>query len=239
MTIVTLIPVLKDNYAYLLETADGAVAIVDPGEAQPVIDVLEQKGLTLDYILNTHHHADHTAGNTALKKTYGAKLIAPASETRRIRNIDQGVQDSNIVKLGDEPVHVIETPGHTTGGVCFYLPESKIVFTGDTLFSMSCGRLFEGTPEQMYASLQKIAALPDDTLAYCGHEYTQDNARFALHIDPENKDVQKRAAEVNNLRARDLPTLPVSIATEKAANPFIRAKNAEEFSHLRRLKDHF
>jgi len=237
---VTLIPTLQDNYTYLLETPNGGpVAVIDPGESLPVINILEARHLKLDYILNTHHHGDHTAGNDELKKRYRARLIAPASEKHRISNIDQGTHDGDIVKLGDEYIHILETPGHTAGGICFYIPNSKMVFTGDTLFSMSCGRLFEGTPEQMYTSLKKIAALPDDTLAYCGHEYTSENARFALSIDPYNKVLQSRALEVNKLRAQSKPTLPVSIETEKATNPFIRAKNAEEFAHLRRLKDQF
>ncbi|MCB1839115.1 MAG: hydroxyacylglutathione hydrolase, partial [Alphaproteobacteria bacterium] len=184
---VTIIPVLEDNYAYLLRSQDRLTAVVDPGEAGPIIDYLEANALTLDYILNTHHHGDHTAGNAALKKKYGSTVLGPEKERGRIPVLDRGLSEGEVFSFGQEEMKIMETPGHTLGAICFYFPDSLCLFTGDTLFLMGCGRLFEGTPAQMYQSLKKIAALPDDVLIYCGHEYTLEATDFCLSIEPDNE----------------------------------------------------
>ncbi len=236
---VTIIPVLKDNYAYLLEADNGETAIVDPGEAGPAIDVLEQKSIKLDTILCTHHHADHIAGCASLKEKYGAKIIGPEKDAARIPGIDIGLTEDSDFSLGGESVTIFETPGHTTGGICYYFPESTLAFTGDTLFSMGCGRLFEGTPEQMWESLQKIMTLPDDIKVYCGHEYTQDGGNFSLHIEPDNEDTKIRMEDVIRLRKQGKPTIPSTIALEKKTNPFLRAGSAQRFGEIRKIKDDF
>lgn len=239
MANITIIPVLSDNYAYLLEAENGCVAIVDPGEAGPVQEFLERKGLRLDYILNTHHHGDHTGGNAALKSAYGAKLAGPAKETGRIAGMDILLSEDSDFSLGPEPVTILETPGHTRGGLTYYLPKTGAAFTGDTLFSMGCGKLFEGTAGQMWHSLQKIMALPEDTKLYPGHEYSLANAEFCLSEEPDNNDLRARLREVKAARAQSLPTIPVSLALEKKTNSFLRAGSAEKFAHLRARKDLF
>lgn len=236
MTTITLIPVLNDNYAYLIET-DTVTAIVDPGEAPPVIDALEAKGKSLDLILNTHHHGDHIAGNDALIEKYGATLIGPAAESARIKGMDKTVAEGDRFEIGGEAVEVLETPGHTSGHVVFYLPQAKALFSGDTLFSMGCGRLFEGTPDQMWQSLQKIMALPDDTQIYCGHEYTKANGMFCMNIEPDNGDLKQRMDDVVTLREAGQPTLPVTLGKEKKTNAFLRAGSAQRFAEIRAAKD--
>lgn len=236
---VTIIPVLKDNYAYLIRTADGSTAVVDPGEAAPVIETLERLGLKLDFVLNTHHHGDHTGGNPALKARYEATVLAPEAERARIPAADRGLRGGETLMLGGDQMHVIETPGHTLGALCFHFPESKILFTGDTLFLMGCGRLFEGTPAQMYDSLLKIAALPDETLIYCGHEYTVEATAFCLSIEPDNEDLRKRRIEERAKEARGEPTVPATLALEKKTNVFLRARTLEEFTKFRELRNHF
>ncbi|MCF6296004.1 MAG: hydroxyacylglutathione hydrolase [Flavobacteriaceae bacterium] len=236
---VQIIPILRDNYTYLIRSENGLTAIIDPGEANPVIDVLEAQGLTLDYILNTHHHGDHTDGNTALKGKYNAQIVAPAKEARAIKDVDIALHEGDRFEFGDDSAHIIETPGHTAGGICFYFKQSGIVFTGDTLFSLGCGRLFEGTAQDMFASFQKLRALPDDTKVYCGHEYTRGNAGFCLSQDRENPALKARIEQVKDLRANNQPTLPTTIELEKETNIFMKAKSAEEFSALRQKKDSF
>ena len=223
---VQLIPALSDSYFYLL-TEGGATAVVDPGEAQPVIDVLEAEGRGLDLILNTHHHGDHIDGNAALKARYGAKLIGPAAETRRIPGMDQTVSEGDEIEFAGNNAQVIETPGHTSGHVSFHFAGAGVLFCGDTLFSLGCGRVFEGTPEQMWDSLKKLRALPGETLCYCGHEYTQSNARFALTIEPGNAALKARADEIDRLRGAGRPTIPFGLEAEKATNPFLRADAPE------------
>lgn len=229
---IEIIPLLRDNYGYLLMDKKGTVAIIDPGEAAPVIAALEKKGLTLDYILNTHHHWDHTDGNNELRERYGCQIVGPASEDHRIDHLDIGLKEGDSFSLGGSKAEIIETPGHTSGHICFWFPEDKVVFTGDTLFSMGIGRLFEGTPAQMWNSLSKIAALPDDTMVYCGHEYTQMCGRFARQIEPENKDIERRLQEVKALRAANKPTLPVPLGTEKKTNVYLRAGSGENLARL-------
>ena len=234
---VTIIPTLKDNYTYLLKSADGRTAIIDPGEAGPVIEELERQKLSLDYILNTHHHADHIAGNGALIEKFDAKLVGPSKESIRIPSMDITLSEDDVFTLGGEDVQILETPGHTTGHICFYFPRSKMVFTGDALFLMSTGRLFEGTPEDLWITLQKLMALPDDTKIYCGHEYTLSNGEFCLGIEPDNQELQSRMKEVRKAREQNQSTMPSTVALEKKTNVFVRADSIERLAEIRRLKD--
>lgn len=234
---VTLIPILTDNYAYILHCSNSEIVVVDPGEAQPIIDYLESNNLALSAILNTHHHGDHIAGNAVLKAKYNCPLIGPSYESARIPDMDQSYSAGDTFTLCGEEIQVIHTPGHTSGHVCFYALQSGILFAGDTLFVMGCGRLFEGSAEDMFESLQKLAALPDETLIFCGHEYTLSNAKFCLSVEPENEALVKRAADVQAMRDARQPTMPTTLALEKATNVFLRSKNADEFAHRRALKD--
>lgn len=248
------IPVLTDNYIYLLhDPVSGDTAAVDPALAQPVLDVLDEKGWRLTTILNTHHHWDHVGGNLELKQKTGCKIIAAQSDRDRIPGIDIGVSEDDVISLGQHPARVISTPGHTSGHIVYHFAEDGVLFCGDTLFVMGCGRLFEGTPEQMWNSLQKLKALPPATRIYCTHEYTQTNGRFALSVEPENRQLQQKMLEVRQLRAENKPTVPSTIEQELATNPFFREdslalqetikmvnKNPRDvFAKIRRLKDSF
>jgi hydroxyacylglutathione hydrolase len=214
---VEIIPCLKDNYAYLL--TDGEIcAVVDPSEAAPVLATLRDRRLT--HILNTHHHADHTGGNRELKKLFGAAVIGPEKDRERIREIDIGVSESAPFFLGKNQVRILEIPAHTRGAIAFVFGD--MVFTGDTLFSLGCGRLFEGTPQMMWQSLQKLMQLPDDPRIYCGHEYTLNNGRFALTLEPDNAALVARVKEVEGLRNKNVPTIPSTMGLEKQTNPFLR-----------------
>lgn len=225
---IELVPCLRDNYAYLLHDEDtGTVGVVDPSEAVPVIDALSRKNRNLTYILNTHHHHDHTGGNAELKARYGAKVIGSGIDRDRIPGIDIALNDGDKWMFAGHEVQVMETPGHTRGHISFYFPRSGAIFTGDTLFSLSCGKLFEGTPEQMHSSLTKITSLPDDTDVYCGHEYTLSNSKFALSIEPENEALQSYAANVTHLRNKGMPTVPTRLKLEKECNPFLRTSSRE------------
>lgn len=250
-----IIPALADNYIYLLhEPCSGETAAVDPAEAEPVLQALQQRGLQLNYVFNTHHHGDHVGANIELKQTTGCRIVGASADRARIPGIDIAVSEGDVLKLGDQPLKVLETPGHTLGHVAYYCSESQALFCGDTLFSMGCGRLFEGSAEQLYQSLQKLASLPAATRVYCAHEYTAANGRFALTLEPENPALQRRAAEVAGLRRQGLPTLPSTLADETACNPFLRTDSAairravvadaqtpaaEVFARIRRLKDEF
>jgi hydroxyacylglutathione hydrolase len=251
---IELVPCLKDNYAYLLrDTASNAVGVVDPSEAAPVLAALARHGWTLTYILNTHHHWDHTGGNLDLKAKTGAHVVGPAADRERIPGIDIALHDGERWKLGEAEAQVLFIPGHTRGHVAYYFAESKAVFCGDTLFALGCGRMFEGTAPQMWTSLSKLRALPSETRVYCGHEYTQANARFALSIEPKNAALRARSASVDGLRAKGLATVPSTIGEERETNPFLRADRpgfAEEvgligadpvavFAEVRRRKDNF
>ncbi len=250
---IVLVPCLSDNYAYLLHDPEtGTTGVVDPAEDGPITAALEARGWRLSYILNTHHHYDHVGGNEALKRAFGATIIGPQAERDQIPAMDVGVRQGETFPFGSHTVEVIDTPAHTAGHISFYLPGVPAVFAGDTMFSMGCGRLFEGTAAQMWNSLQKLMALHAATRLYCGHEYTQSNARFALSLEPGNEALQSRAAEVERLRARQAPTLPSTIAQELATNPFLRphspeiratlgmatASDADVFAEIRRRKDH-
>ncbi|KAG5226395.1 GLYOXALASE 1 family protein [Salix suchowensis] len=230
------------------------VGVIDPSEATPVIDALSRKNRNLTYILNTHHHHDHTGGNEELKARYGAKVIGSGVDRDRIPGIDIVLNDKEKWMFGGHEVQVMETPGHTRGHISFYFPGSGAIFAGDTLFSLSCGRLLEGTPEQMLSSLRKIMSLPDDTNIYCGHEYTLSNSKFALSIDPNNEALQSYAAHVAHLRSKSLPTIPTKLKVEKACNPFLRtsstairhalnipatANDSEVLGVIRQAKDNF
>ncbi len=221
---VELLPALSDNYIYLLHEADsGTTAVVDPAEPGPVVDALERHGWSLDWILNTHHHMDHIGGNAALKDRYGAKIVGPRSEVSRIAGMDRTVGQGDEVAVGGETARVFETPGHTSGHIAYWFETSKALFCGDTLFALGCGRLFEGTPAQMWDSLCKLRDLPDDTRVYCGHEYTAGNAQFAVTIEPDNAELAARAEKIAAQRARGEPTIPSLLGLEKRTNPFLRA----------------
>ncbi len=239
MISITLLPILQDNYTYIVKADNGQIAVVDPGEAKPIIEYLQTRNLKLDFILNTHHHGDHIAGNGQLIDRYNAKLIGPAAEQHRIDGMNIALKEGESFAFGEEKLYVIETPGHTSGHICFYAPNSKALFAGDTLFSMGTGRLFEGSAEQMWHSLEKIIALPDDVRLYCGHEYTLSNAEFCLTIEPGNDALKTRYAEVKALRAENKPTLPSTLGLEKQTNVMLRAGSAERYAEIRTLKDNF
>lgn len=237
MLSVTPIPAFEDNYIWLLVDDGGATAVIDPGDAKAVEKALDRAGLKLDYILNTHHHWDHTGGNTALRRRYGCTIIGPAADAHRIPGMDRGVREGDTVSVGNAQARVIETPGHTTGHICFWFEKDRALFCGDTLFSMGTGRLFEGTPEIMWASLRRIEALPDNVMVYCAHEYTEENGDFCLTVDPGNPDLKIRMNEVRKLRAAGKPTLPVPLGVEKKTNALLRAGSPEAYSALRKRKD--
>ncbi|MEM6781209.1 MAG: hydroxyacylglutathione hydrolase [Pseudomonadota bacterium] len=235
---VTLVPVLKDNYSYILE-GNGQCAVLDPGEADPVIRILDEHGLKPDYILNTHHHADHVAGNQKVKDKYKSKIVGPAAEEERIVGIDIPLDESSSFTFAGETAQIIETPGHTSGHICFYFADSGLLFAGDTLFSMGCGRLFDGTAEDMFGSLQKLKVLPAETKLYCGHEYTLANAEFCYHAAPDNEDIKTKLEHLRKLRANGKPSIPSTLAEELKTNLFLTAKSAQDFATLRAQKDNF
>jgi hydroxyacylglutathione hydrolase len=223
-----LFPCLSDNFGVLIHDPEtGATASIDAPEAGPVEAALQKTGWRLTDILVTHHHADHTAGIGELKAHHKCRVVAPRGEAQRIAHVDETVGEGDSVKVGGLSARVIETPGHTAGHISFFFPADKLAFVGDTLFSIGCGRVIEGNPEMMWNSLLKLRALPDDTQFYCGHEYTQANIRFAKTVEPNNKALTARAEEVDRLRAAGKPTIPATIGAEKAANPFLRADDAE------------
>jgi hydroxyacylglutathione hydrolase len=219
---IRLIPCLADNYAVLLREGD-TVVLIDAPEAGPIEAVLKKEGWQLTHILVTHKHDDHIAGIPDLVKTYKPEVIGPAAEEDRIPNLTGTVREGDRVTAGPFTADVYDTPGHTKGHVVFHFPKEKLLFSGDTMFALGCGRLFEDTPVAMWHSLQKLRALPDDTTVYCGHEYTLSNARFALGIDPNNAALKARAAEIEKLRADGKPTVPFNLGLEKKTSPFLRA----------------
>lgn len=234
-----IIPILRDNYCFLLEGADRQCLIIDPGQVTPVESHLKLHGLTPVAILNTHHHADHIAGNAELKQKFSIPVIGPKAEQGKIPAIDKGVAEGDWFEEAGIRLSVIETPGHTKGHIAFYWKDKGALFCGDTLFSMGCGRLLEGTAEEMYSSLRKIKTLPPETDIYCGHEYTKANGAFAMSVEPDNPDIQNRLKEATRLQTNGRPAIPVSLALEMKTNPFLRAENAAAFAELRRQKDNF
>lgn len=242
----------SDNFGVLLHDPEtSATASIDAPEEKPILDALARRGWTLSHIFTTHHHGDHVDANLALKKRFGATIIGPARES--IPGIDRKVDGGDSFDFAGRRVEVIATPGHTRGHICFHLPEERLLFAADTLFALGCGRLFEGTPADMWASLGKLAALPDETVVYFGHEYTLSNARFAVTVDPQNAALAKRADDIEALRAKGSFTAPTTIGLEKATNPFLRAadpairrhlgmeraSDAEVFAEIRGRKDRF
>lgn len=216
-------PCLSDNYGVLVHDAEqGVTASIDAPDAGTVAAALEEKGWTLTHILTTHHHGDHTGGNAALKAKTRCTIIGPRNEAAKIPGIDRQVGEGDTFTFGAHEVRVLDTPGHTAGHITYVFPGAKVAFAGDTLFAIGCGRVIEGNAQMMWQSLKKMMALPKDTTVYCGHEYTQANARFALTIEPENAALQKRAKEVDQLRAAGRPTLPTTIGIELETNPFLR-----------------
>ena len=236
---VVAVPAFSDNYLWLVrDSASGDTAVIDPGDAAPVLAEADRRGWRIGQILNTHWHPDHTGGNLAVKAT-GARVYGPAAEAGRIPGIDVALKDGDTVSIGGHVGEVWEVPGHTLGHIAFIFRSAGIAFVGDTLFAMGCGRLFEGTPDQMFASLARLAALPGETRAYCAHEYTLANARFAVHAEPDNAATADRLAEVERLRAAGQMTVPTTIALERATNPFIRAASVADFADRRAAKDSF
>lgn len=249
---IELVPCLTDNYAVILhDPASGTTLLVDAPDVSPIAEALERRGWRLTHILITHHHRDHVAGLAELRMKSGARAIGPAEEAERIGDLDTTVRDGDRLVIGPFAIEVIATPGHTLGHVSYHLPEQGFLFSGDTLFALGCGRLLEGTAEQMWTSLGRLAALPANTLVYCGHEYTLSNARFALTIEPGNVALVQRAAAVAELREAGRPTIPSTIGMERATNPFLRvgepavataaglagAPALDVFAAIRRMKD--
>lgn len=232
------IPVLNDNYVWLVhDPASKETTVVDPGEAAPVLAAATAQGWSIGQVWVTHWHPDHTAGVAEIKAATGAIVTGPAAEATKIPTLDVLVAEGDTLHLGAHRAQVWETPGHTAGHITLVMREDSLAFTGDTLFAMGCGRLFEGSAEQMFANMQRLATLPDELIVYCAHEYTQSNGRFAASVEPENAKIRARLAEVDALRARSEATLPTSIGAERATNPFLRAADVEEFAARRRAKD--
>lgn len=218
------IPVLSDNYVYLArDRASGQTAVVDPAVAKPVLAAAERLGWTISHIFNTHHHGDHVGGNLEIKAATGCTIVGPKADRARIPGIDIEVDEGDIATLGQAEAEVFFVPGHTRGHIAYWFKESAALFCGDTLFALGCGRLFEGTPKQMWSSLSKLRVLPAETRVYCAHEYTQANARFALSVEPDNQALVERSAAIDKARAQDQPTVPSTLGEELATNPFLRA----------------
>lgn len=243
-----------DNFGVLVhDDASGRTLLIDAPEEKPIIAAIERTGWKPDLLLITHHHADHVEANLTLKQRFNLTIVGPKAEAAKIPGIDKTVAEGDTIAFGNEKVQVFETPGHTAGHVSYYFPASGVLFAADTLFALGCGRLLECKPPVMFESLKRLAALPLETEVYCGHEYTQSNARFALTVDPTNAALKERAAEVDRLRAEGKATLPTTIGRELATNPFLRwhdpvirknlgmenASDAEIFAEIRKRKDVF
>jgi len=244
----------QDNFGVVLhDPLTEETASIDAPDGARVADRLGEDGWKLTHLLITHHHPDHVEGIPALVEAYAPEVIGPEAEASKIMGLTRTVSDGDTFDFAGRSVHVITTPGHTSGHICFYIPDEGLLFAGDTLFALGCGRLFEGSPADMHGSLTRLAELPDDTRVYCGHEYTQSNARFAISVDPDNETLAKRMKEISDLRSKRLPTLPTTIDFEKRTNPFMRtgdpairkqlgmetASDLEVFTELRRRKDSF
>lgn len=247
------IPALSDNYIYLIhEPLSAATAAIDPSAAEPVLSALSEKGWLLTYILNTHHHIDHVGGNLRLKEQTGCVVVGAKRDKNNIPGITVELTDKDIFHFGETAAHILEVPGHTLGDIAYWFQASNALFCGDTLFAMGCGRLFEGSAGQMWHSLSLLKELPLSTRIYCAHEYTQENGRFALTVEPNNRALLSRMNKVNRLRSKNLPTVPSALKEELATNPFLRVDNpavhdtgrellnpVEVFAKLRRRKDNF
>ena len=246
---INIIPCLSDNYAYIInDEKTNTVGVVDPSESLPIINFLKKENLEPNYILNTHHHYDHIGGNIELKKMYNVKIVGFINDRHRIPGIDIMLKDNEKWVFGNSRVNVMHIPGHTLGHICFYFEKEKIIFTGDTLFSLGCGRIFEGTHKQMLKSLEKIKNLPKETKIYCGHEYTYKNAEFCMKYDKDNISLQKKFKKVKKLRSQNLPTIPTNIEEELKSNIFLRCdqndlkiklnmKNEEDFKVFKKVRD--
>ena len=248
------IPCLADNYAFLLrDSATGKVALVDAPESYPIQNALRDKGWKLDMVLLTHHHYDHVDGLPELVAEYHPQVIGAKADANRLPPLDLALNEGDTFSLGESEARIIDVSGHTIGHIAFHFPSANAVFTADSLMALGCGRLFEGTPEMMWASLSKLAALPTDTIVYSGHEYTASNAKFALTVEPDNAALQARAADITAKRAGGVPTVPSTLADERATNPFLRAhlpemkaalgmegaSDVEVFATIRKQKDNF
>ena len=251
---VSIIKCLSDNYSYLLQDKNtNTVGVVDPSEFSVINQEIEKKYKKLDFIFNTHHHDDHIGGNLDLKKKYGSKIICSKKDKNIIQSVDIALDDGDIFSFGETDFDILHIPGHTLGHIAFYSKKAGVVFTGDTLFSLGCGRIFEGTFEQMFTSLEKIKGLSKNTMIYCGHEYTNNNGRFCISIDKDNKKLKDRIQDVKNKMEKKLPTLPVTLNDELETNIFLRcddkriknnlnmsnSSELEVFKKLRNLKDKF
>jgi hydroxyacylglutathione hydrolase len=234
------IPVLSDNYVWLArENASGEVVVVDPAVAAPVLEKANELGWIITQIWNTHWHPDHTGGNAEIKAATGCTITGPAAEAARIPTLDRFVAGGDVVGFGLAEAQVIDVPAHTAGHIAFHIAHEQLIFVGDTLFAMGCGRLFEGTADQMFANMQALAALPDSTSVFCAHEYTASNGRYALVAEPDNLAIRDRMAEVDRLRAVGEATVPTTIGLERATNPFMRAASVAELAERRAAKDNF
>ena len=235
---VVAVPAFADNYLWLVhDDESGETAVVDPGDAAPVLAEADRRGWRISQVWNTHWHPDHTGGNSAVKAATGATVYGPAGE--RIPARDVALSEDDCVRLGSHVGRAIDVPGHTLDHIALLFEEDGIAFVGDTLFAMGCGRLFEGTPQQMFNSLQRLSTLPSDTRLYCAHEYTLSNARFAAHADPDNAAIARRLGEVESLRERGEMTVPTTVGAERETNPFVRSSDWQEFARLRAEKDSF
>ena len=234
------VPVLHDNYVWLVhDPVSGETAVVDPAVADPVMEAAAARGWTITQIWNTHWHGDHIGGNAAIKAATGCTVTGPAREADKIDTLDVPVGEGDHAMLGALRAEIWDVPAHTAGHIAYYLPEAGAIFVGDTLFAMGCGRLFEGTADQMFANMQRLSRLDGATRVYCAHEYTLSNGRFAQAMDPDNADIARRMTEVEALRAKGEATVPTTIALERATNPFMRADSVAELARLRAVKDNF
>lgn len=247
-------PCLGDNYGYLIHDEEkDLTAAIDTPEASKIEAALKEKGWKLTHILNTHHHFDHAGGNEELKRKWGCIIVGSKTDAARIPGIDEQVGDGDTYTFGNHKAKVLDVSGHTQGHIAYYFEADQILFSGDALFALGCGRLFEGSAEQMWTSLQKLIALPDETTVYCAHEYTQSNAKFALTVEPQNSELQARVKDIDDLRAANKPTVPSNLGVEKRTNPFLRpmssdlqetlgmssASLVEVFAETRLRKDNF